>query len=91
MLTYGDVDMRQFVGAGLALDQHGAGPTGPDKWLEIWHNAESKVRGELWPAVIAVAAELTISPRSLSYKEVSAIASAALPSNSGGEETRRQG
>jgi hypothetical protein len=77
--TYDDVDMRQFVGCALALDWHGVRPTGPDGWLEIWHNAESKISGELWPAVIAVAAELTISPRRLSYEDVSAIVSAALP------------
>lgn len=77
--TYHDVDMRQFVGSGLALDWHGVRPGGPDGWLEIWHNIESKINGELWPAVMAIAAALTISPRRLSYGEVSAIASAALP------------
>jgi hypothetical protein len=77
--TYNDIDMRQFVRGGLALDWHGVRPSGPDGWLEIWHDIESKIRGELWPAVMAVAAELTISPRRLSYKDVSAIASTALP------------
>jgi hypothetical protein len=77
--TYDDVDMRGFVGCGLALDRHNARPTGPDGWLEIWHNAESKISGELWPAVMAVTTELTISRRRLSYKDVSAIVSAALP------------
>lgn len=76
---YDDVDMREFVGCGLALDWHDIGPTGPDGWLEIWHNAESKIRGELWPAVMAVAAELANSRKRLSYEDVSVIASAATP------------
>jgi hypothetical protein len=77
--TCRDVDMRQFAGSGLALDWHGVRPSGPDGWLEIWHNIESKINGELRPAVMAVAAELTISPRRLSYEDVAAIASVALP------------
>lgn len=75
--TYRDVDMRQFVGCGRVLDGYAVQPVGPDGWLEIWHSAESKIK-ELWPAVMAVAGELTISPRRLSYADVSAIASAAL-------------
>lgn len=82
--AYKDVDMRQFVGCGLSLDWHDVRTTGPDGWLEIWHNAESKIRGELWPAVMAIAAELTSSPKHLSYKEVSTIASAVLPSLTSG-------
>lgn len=82
--TYADVDMRQFVKAGTALDYHGVWPAGPDGWLKIWHNAESNITGELWPAVIAVASELMISPRRLSYEEVSAIVSTVLPSISNG-------
>lgn len=88
--AYEDVDMRQFVGCGLALDWHDVRQTGPDGWLEIWHNAESKIRGELWPAVMAVAAELTLSPKPLSYKEVSTIASAALPSLTSGDSSTRE-
>jgi hypothetical protein len=81
--AYEDIDMRQFVGCGRALDEHAVRPTGPDGWLEIWHDAESKIK-ELWPAVMAVSAELTVSPRRLTYPDVSAIASAALSSGDAG-------
>jgi hypothetical protein len=76
--TYPDVDMRQFVGAGIELDWHNVWPTGPDGWLQIWHAIDAKITGELWPAVMAVATELTVSPRRLSYREVSVISSTAL-------------
>lgn len=82
--SYEDVDMREFVRCGLTLDWHDVRLNGPDGWLEIWHNAESKIRGDLWPAVMAVTSQLTISPRRLSYEDVSAIASAALPPVSSG-------
>jgi hypothetical protein len=79
--SYEDVDMREFVGAGRALDWYAVRKTGADGWLEIWHDAESKIRGQLWPAVMAVAAELMISSRRLTYREISVIASAALPAS----------
>jgi hypothetical protein len=76
---YPDPDMRQFVGAGLELDVHHVLPAGPDGWLDVWHNAEDQISGPLWPAVMAVAGELMASPRRLSYKQVAAIAAAAVP------------
>jgi len=78
--SYWDPDIRQFVGAGKALDEHQCGPTGPDGWLRIWRGAEEKITGGLWPAVEAVGSKLMVSTRSLTYGEVAEIAAAATSS-----------
>lgn len=76
-------DGRNFAKIGLARDDEirstdrGA-DTGPASWLPVFREAEQLIRVELWPAVQAVAEELSRSPHDLSNDDVAALASAAM-------------
>ncbi len=51
---------------------------GPAGWLPVFRNAEQLIRGDLWPAVEAVAEELSWSTSDLSYEDVARLATTAL-------------
>jgi len=52
--------------------------TGPESWLRVWREAEHLIRGELWPAVRAVAEEARKTEADLTGDQIAAIAEAAL-------------
>ena len=52
-------------------------PPGPRGWLPVFRNAEQLIRGDLWPAVEAVAEELSWSTSDLSHEDVARLAAAA--------------
>lgn len=52
--------------------------SGPTSWLPIFRDAEQLVRGNLWPAVAAVAEELSWSTSDLSHEDIAALATTAL-------------
>ena len=52
--------------------------SGPAAWLPVFRNAEQLIRGNLWPAVEAVAEELSWSISELSHKDVATLATTAL-------------
>jgi hypothetical protein len=51
---------------------------GPTSWLPAFRDAELLIRGDLWPAVAAVAEELSWSTSDLSHEDVTRLAAAAL-------------
>ena len=52
--------------------------TGPASWLPAYREAEQLIRDELWPAVQAVAEELSRSTADLRDEDIAALATAAL-------------
>ncbi len=70
--------------------------TAPDEatssasWLPIFREAEQLIRGELWPAVEAVAEELSWSTSDLGHEDVAALATTALE-RAGGMNVGMQG
>jgi hypothetical protein len=50
----------------------------PAGWLPVFRDAEQLIRGGLWPAVEAVAEELSWSTSDLSHEDVARLATAAL-------------
>jgi hypothetical protein len=52
--------------------------SGPTSWLPIFRDAEQLVRGDLWPAVAAVAEELSWSTSGLLQEDVATLATSAL-------------
>ena len=52
--------------------------SGPASWLPLFRDAEQLVRGDLWPAVEAVAEELSWSTSDLSREDVATLATTAL-------------
>lgn len=72
-----------FAKGGLARDDeirntNPGGAIGPESWLPVFREAERLIRGELWPAVQAVAEELCRSTVDLGHEDVTALAIAAL-------------
>lgn len=51
---------------------------GPPGWLSVFRNAEQLIRGDLWPAVEAVAEELSWSTADLTHEDVARLAATAL-------------
>lgn len=51
---------------------------GPASWLPVFRDAELLIRGDLWPAVAAVAEELSWNTSDLSHEDVTRLAAAAL-------------
>jgi hypothetical protein len=52
--------------------------SGPVSWLPVFRDAELLIRDDLWPAVQAVADELSWSARDLSHEDIERIATTAL-------------
>lgn len=78
-----DDDTRNFVLMGAELDAvalaaDSAVAAGAAGWLRIWREAETLVHGELWPAVYAVAWEMVVSSRALTFADIAEIAAAAI-------------
>jgi hypothetical protein len=48
--------------------------SGPASWLPVFREAELLIRGDLWPAVQAVADELSWSAQDLSHEDIERIA-----------------
>jgi hypothetical protein len=78
-------DLQTFVHMALARDDEFrlAGldlKTGPSSWVSVWLEAEEMVRGNLWPAVTAVAEALIASsdPRRIRGDEAAALMAAAM-------------
>jgi hypothetical protein len=51
---------------------------GPAGWLPVFRDAEQLIHGELWPAVEAVAEELSWSTSDLSHEDLARLAATAL-------------
>jgi hypothetical protein len=51
---------------------------GPAGWLPVFRNAEQLIRGDLWPAVEAVAEDLSWGTSDLSHEDVARLAASAL-------------
>jgi hypothetical protein len=51
--------------------------SGPASWLPIFRDAKQLIHGDLWPAVEAVAEDLSWSTSDLSYEDVATLATAA--------------
>ena len=78
-----DDDRRRFAEMGLARDieTRKAAPeaaTGPVTWLPVFRETERLIRVELWPAIQAVANELSQNPADLWQQDVAALAATAL-------------